>query len=68
MNKFVIVGSSSGDWYGLYRDGKLLTEGHSLDVEEVLSLLGFDVSQKEAAEDWLEDRGDLPKKLKDVKF
>jgi hypothetical protein len=71
MNKFglfTIVSSSSGDWDGLYHDGKLVTEGHSLSVREVLTLLGFRVEEKEASEGWLEDHGSLPKNLKDVQF
>jgi hypothetical protein len=65
---FTLVSSSSGDWIGLYHDGKLITEGHSLSGREVLGLLGFKVEEKEAQEDWLEERGNLPQLLKDVKF
>jgi len=64
--KLVIVGSSSGDWYGLYQDGKLLIEDHNLRASQVLKLLGFEVDYKGAQEGWLEDRGNLPKLLKDV--
>jgi hypothetical protein len=68
MKNLVIVSSSSGDWSGLYKDGKLLIEDHSLRASEVLEVLGFEVERKEAEENWLEERGNLPKLLKDVKF
>jgi hypothetical protein len=66
--KLVIVSSSSGDWEGLYKDGIRLAEDHSLRTEDVLKLAGIEIEHKEAAEGWVEDRGDLPVLLKEVKF
>lgn len=37
-----LVRSNEGDWIGLYRDGKLLGEGHSFGASELLSLLGIE--------------------------
>jgi hypothetical protein len=68
MKKLVMVSSSSGDWEGLYVDGVLFSEGHSLSSREVLSAAGIKLEEKNAAEGWLEEQGCLPTKLKDVKF
>lgn len=66
--RITIVSSSLGDWEGLYRDGHLLDEGHSLRLDKILELLGFEVEEKEAAQDWLENEGSLPQDLEKVKF
>ena len=68
QHKFVIVSSSSGDWEGLYKDGVLVTEGHSISNRDIFANLGVSVQEKEAAEGWLEERGNLPKNLSDVEF
>lgn len=67
MKKKKIVIVSGDDWEGLYIDGKIVDQGHRLRLEEVLRLLGFDVDCKEADNEWLEQYGNLPDKLKDVK-
>lgn len=33
------IHSESGDWEGMYIDGKLFDEGHSLNLKEVLRML-----------------------------
>lgn len=57
----------SDDWEGLYYQGNLIAEGHSLNARDVLDALDFRYNTKEANPNWLEERGDLPKLLKDVK-
>lgn len=39
--KLVLV--AADDWEGLYEDGKLLTEGHSIDVDEFASRAGVEL-------------------------
>lgn len=36
-----IIRSEDYDWIGLYKDGKLLYEGHSIQEEDMIGLLGF---------------------------
>ncbi|SDQ98358.1 hypothetical protein SAMN05519103_00304 [Rhizobiales bacterium GAS113] len=59
------------DWSGLYIDGKLQTEGHSIPVQNALrsvrELGPFTVMCIEADSDWLYDEGNLPRDLVDVK-
>ena len=66
--KMVIVRSSSGDWEGLYINGKLKFEGHEIRREDLLEVLDIDIEERDAEENWLENRGNLPEYLKDVKF
>lgn len=40
--KVLIVCAEAGDWEGLYIDGELVKEGHSLTVCEVLEALGIE--------------------------
>ena len=39
MINFIIVSSKSGDWEALYANGKLVAEGHSLSVRDVLDCI-----------------------------
>lgn len=55
------------DWEGLYVGDKLISEGHSLRVSDVLSHFGIGIDYVEADEDWLLERGSLPKSFKKVK-
>ncbi len=41
MQHVAIVSNDSGDWEGIYINGRLAAEGHSLTVYEVLGLLGI---------------------------
>ena len=43
-NDIVIV--ESDDWGGIYYKGKLINEGHSLSVHEVLQKMGFAMEYK----------------------
>lgn len=55
------------DWIGMYIDGKLKNEGHSLRTKDVVEDLGLSCSTITANEEWLNDRGRLPEKLCDVR-
>jgi hypothetical protein len=41
MSKITLVASDDGDWIGLYKDGVLEAEGHSLNERQVLEALGI---------------------------
>jgi hypothetical protein len=69
----VFVSSPDGDWEGLYIDGKLVDQGHSLNPHSVaekilLRIPGNVVDTKEAAQDWLETEGYLPENLSEVVY
>lgn len=59
------------DWCGLYADGELVVEGHSINPYEALSAFRNtqieDVTLYEIFPySWLEDRGHLPQNLDDI--
>lgn len=61
MNEFVMVSCESGDWEGLYLNGKLVAEGHSVRLEDVLDAIA-DVfpnkySYEEISDDFAEEHG-----------
>lgn len=67
MSKFVVV--SDGDrWEGLYVDGKLVAEHHSIELQDLADAAGLDFDYRYADGDWVAKRGSFPKKLKDVKI
>ena len=66
IDEVVIV--HGDDWVGVYVDGKLRYEGHSIRPEQLLELLGINCRDFECDLDWLEEEGNLPKDLKDVKL
>lgn len=64
------VSSSHGDWVGVYLNGTLYDEGHSIPVHTWLDLLS-EVSepatmQFEVDGEWLEDCGNLPEFFSDI--
>jgi hypothetical protein len=52
----------------LYVDGEWKRLGEPLDVQEVLQILGFEVSVKQADLNWLYDKGFMPDRLEDVEI
>lgn len=44
--KFVIV--NADDWQGLYKDGELVTEGHSVELHELASAADIELEELEA--------------------
>jgi hypothetical protein len=57
------------DWHGLYNDaGELVAEGHRLTYEDIADALGVVLIEKTPDQAWLEDNGNLPKRLADVKL
>jgi len=65
-NKKVVL-VDGDDWQGLYVNGKLETQGHSVELDDVLKVFGITIDTIYADLDWLSDLGYLPDKLKDVK-
>lgn len=58
------VSDVGGDWKGVYVDGVLVAEGHSLREEEVLDALDIDYTE---THDWNgEDYGRLPNTLEEA--
>ena len=55
------------DWEGVYFDGELVHQHHSIDVEDILQLLDIKVDRVHPDQNWLDRRGSLPKRLRDVK-
>jgi len=54
------------DWTGLYVNGHLAAENHSLRPDEVLKALGFEYAIFSVDQGWLEASGSLPERLADV--
>ena len=54
MNNDVLmfIGSEEGDWIGMYRDGKLLLQGHSIGYWNMAKALGFTVIYQEKDAEW----------------
>lgn len=67
MNKKITF-VKGDDWEGLYINGKLIKEDHSLHVEDVLEAVGVKVDTLHADCEWLWDQGSLPDKLDEVVF
>lgn len=65
----VVIVSGAEDWEGLYIDGKLVSEGHSIRVHDVLDALGVTLTRinlDDKQESQLERKGSMPKTLKGV--
>ena len=56
------------DWEGIYYEGKLLYQGHSINWYDVLKKLGYATKLKyiESEEDWKELGWSLPENIEDV--
>lgn len=63
---------SNYDWQGLYINGILVDEGHSLNVEEVLHHLqtrhAINLKICSADEDWLNSQGSFPRDFAKIKI
>lgn len=63
----MITIARGNDWIGLYDDGRLVTQGHNLILDNMLRHFGHEVKSIDVDQEWLEDRGDLPDNLAEVK-
>ncbi len=63
--------AQADDWAGVYRDGKLVSEGHSIDAARLAGVMKGGPFRIAAIwhvdQAWLLDRGDLPSDIADVK-
>ena len=65
----VYVDSVNGDWEGVYVNGTLICEAHSINFPQVLNVLvnlcngGGMCFEEECAGDWLREVGSLPETL-----
>jgi hypothetical protein len=67
--KIVIVRGESGDWEGVYLDGQLAREDHSIEIDDLLKLLGIKCEVKYATDKTFEDNNNrLPDDLSEVEF
>jgi len=70
--ELLFIRDQEGDWEGLYKDGQLITQGHSIDWPYVLEsiLKGSDISLETANANltWLYECGQFPDDLQDVVF
>ena len=57
---------TADDWEGLYIDGKLVMENHSLRVEDVLEACQVKFDSHWVDDDWMCNRGRFPEKFEDV--
>ena len=64
--KIVIV--NGDDWKGIYIDGQLKYEGHSIRPMDIFNVLDIDFKEFECDLEWLEEQGNLPKNLNEVKI
>lgn len=63
-SKFVLI--DADDWQGLYVDGKLVYEGHRVEMSDLASAanLNFKKEYAEGAKgEWLHENGNLPNTL-----
>lgn len=61
------VVSNGDDWEGLYIDGVLFSEGHSVSVRDLARAIGWQLTKIEVSSDWLGNEvTGLPAKLTDV--
>lgn len=78
--KITLISSPAGDWEGLYIDGVLIEQNHSLSISFVIGAISeiFNYSpspideitfeDKEANQEWLDKIRHLPYELNEVKF
>lgn len=70
-----IIIAQGDDWEGIYVDGQLLDQGHSLHLMDVLTELkklgaeftdSTTISQREVNLDWINMYGELPRSIDEV--
>lgn len=66
-SKGVLTFVRASDWEGVYLDGKLLDQGHSVRSDELGKHLGYKIKSVSVDEQWLEDNSELPDGLSEVK-
>ena len=67
MNKVVHTYDEDGDWEGLYVNGVLISQGHSIQLRDLCKALGVDYQSKEVFLDSI-DRTDMPKDISEFNW
>lgn len=73
MANFVLA--QAGDWEGLYLNGVLVTQDHSLSARNILrAMTGYsiegrlEVETRTVDDDWMETQGYLPEEISKVQW
>ncbi len=68
----IVFVTNEDDWQGVYVDGELVTDGHTINYSALFDrLVGETISSTKwrvVDEDWMQEEGYLPSNLFDVKF
>lgn len=54
------------DWMGMYVDGKLVAQNHSLSPADILEALNISYTDYGADNEWLDEKGTLPLNFSDI--
>lgn len=69
-NKISIVSTTDGDWYGLFVNGKVVFQGHSIPQHEMLDVLSknqpFESENFEVDSEWLDGSGEFSEDFSDI--
>ena len=55
------------DWEGIYIDGVLAYENHSISLSDIQSFVDLGIDSIPVDTNWLEERGNLPINMEDIK-
>jgi len=67
MNKKIdIISGESGEWQGLYVDGELAYQNHSISWEDFVKVLEIPVGGFVVNDEWLENSVGLPRLLSSI--
>lgn len=66
MAKITLVHDEYGDWVGVYVDGKLVYENHSIGDTMLLEEIGVDFTHFDVSGIWLEAQLGLPENLEEI--
>lgn len=64
--RITIARAEAGDWEAVYFDGQVQTQGHSVELYEVLGLLGYEMDIIHISEDYCEEYGSFPAELSEL--
>jgi hypothetical protein len=57
MASYHILRSEDYDWIALYQEGKLLEQGHSIQEERLMELLGLETTHEVASQEQFDEWG-----------
>jgi len=68
MKKAIMAGDEDGDWYGLYLEGEIVDQGHSVNLREVLAHFGYELEYKDVDGSYGRTGSYFPDNLADVNW